>query len=1812
MGNFDDTIIVGKLNDKELRDSIDKLVKHVDNQSLKMAQSFDAGIKLMKESLQSLGATRLNMGGLLGNSISQVKNELKEFYKVADDLQRMMSKASQTRGGGSGTSTSTSSNSGAQSQTSAEDNTIAALKEQIRLEKEKLDLQKLGTRELQAQNARLAERKNRLQVETQNPHSVKVSKAIGTKATTESELEGKLKNLEQLQARYADTTKISTREQERLTKAIEQTKQALEKLRPKTIEEIKKMDESSVDAISAKLKALKSVKINNDGSAESIMQARNLQSEYKRLSKLQGELIGQNRGLTLSNTALGRSFGYIRNRLVYALSIGLVMQFTKQIINIRAQYELLERSIGVLVGSFEKGTKIFNELNEMALKSPFTLLELGTAAKQLTAYNFAANEVVDTTRRLADISAALGVPMERLTYNLGQIKAQGVLNARDARDFANAGLAIVPALSKMYTEQKRFGEEAVTTAKVYDMMSKKLVTYHDVLQVLTSMTDEGGKFFDFQAKQAETLKVQLNNLTLAMNNMFNEMGAGSQGWMIDIIKGTKTLFKNWREVASAIQSVITGYGVIKTATFLIGGLGKGSWGALNVSVLRYIAGIKSATGFTATFNAVMSSNAVMFFATALASVASYFLFFKNSAKQASEAVTMFGESGAKTLNRLRELKQIIGAVNEGTGVYKKSVSELNQLLQEYGVTEIKNREEINEKIKTTIELVEAESAARQRANMLEQAQKDREETNDESIKDFKNELDSYKFSDQVKGNVNIIAPIAQQMILDEIDNLKGKSGQELAKAYRDLAKKIATLLQEMGLSKTRGDVVGLQNELFYLIQNMDKASKQADFASKKAEEYYQKSKQINKSNTTFAQKVDANARALRNASEDALQMYNRVYEIVKIAKGNHIIHFDLELSAKNPPKWMLEMGKNSAELRALSERFIAIAQSGGHAEGYTRETTYQRGLEYAAAAKEMQMREERKAQEKDKGGKTRANQKDVVLEALKEEISLVKKLQGEYNTLANDGYNSTNALNKVSKEFESTITHLNTKLAKLKLPKLDVSEVLGKKPEQVAKFFENIKEVLSNKGLSNLERMTAVEDAIREFALSGTKDTLSNVDKELASSIERLDNNFNIALEIEETPDLGEMFLNSFDIDKGQLTTSIDAYADAYVKILNEAFAKRGDKFKISSLTSLTKDDIAQIKKRAQEPNSDISKKSADDLEKAWKNVEGKQIQKATETRKNIVTLTYELSDIKGKIAIEQDKLAKMQEDFNNTTDAELKRLKELEIQKQEDVISALQEDVLQMLPTYKKLFGDAVEHGARVQRKLATSYLKMLRDAEAKGANKKGEYEITDATDPTKKTSVNKKTLGKEIDRANKELAKTESIWKKIRRDFTATEDGTLDWEQGLKDCGAALNNIAQNANSIVSAFETIGISVSEDMQTAIQGIGQMGEGLSKMASSNPIDQVTGAIETAIGLGNTLSGVFGWGKKDYFQQTKAEFEELSKIIEKTSEMWTKALEKTSGPAAVAQYQKMIKYNEKLVELAHKEAKEAGESGSGVGSRSYAKRTNRRMNAEDWAQISKYAGQTITSVQQMYNLEPTKLKEIMMEMPDVWKKIDVDIRESFENLIDLGEKAEEYAKAFQEAIINISFESVSQDFENLLQNADVKLKDFQDAFVQYLRNSIVRMLMTQTYNKELENWTTQYQKLAEDGMLSSEDARILKERWDDIARRAIEDMKNATSMLGGDANLSALQQGIQGITESTASALEAYMNGVSQQVYAHTQLLTEIRDAVQGVDSSAQLGALTQILFQAQQSYQVQQSIQSILEGALTPSGRGFNVQLLD
>ena len=164
-------------------------------------------------------------------------------------------------------------------------------------------------------------------------------------------------------------------------------------------------------------------------------------------------------------------------RMAFAFSINTVQGFVEQIAAVRGQFELSQRSLEAILQNKPKADEIFNKTVELAVKSPFRIKDLVDYTRQLSAYRIESDKLYDTTKRLADVSAGLGVDMGRLILAYGQVKAAAYLRGTEVRQFTEAGINMYGELQQYFKEVKG---EAYTTAQIVDMISKRKVTFEDV------------------------------------------------------------------------------------------------------------------------------------------------------------------------------------------------------------------------------------------------------------------------------------------------------------------------------------------------------------------------------------------------------------------------------------------------------------------------------------------------------------------------------------------------------------------------------------------------------------------------------------------------------------------------------------------------------------------------------------------------------------------------------------------------------------------------------------------------------------------------------------------------------------------------------------------------------------------------------------------------------------------------------------------------------------------------------------------------------------------------------------------------------------------------------------------------------------------------------------------------------------------------------------------------------------------------------------------------------------------------------------
>jgi len=172
-----------------------------------------------------------------------------------------------------------------------------------------------------------------------------------------------------------------------------------------------------------------------------------------------------------------------------------------------AQMEKVRASFDVLTGSVEKGGKFYKDLVDFAAKNPlFDVASIGESAKMMMSMGIPANELIDVMGKMSDIVAGSGVPLERVAYNLGQIRTQNRATAIDLRQFAMAGIPIYEALSNAL-----FGDKT-RVKDVMEYASAGKIGYGEVMKAFELLTQKGGMYFGMTEKMADTTSGRFGQL----------------------------------------------------------------------------------------------------------------------------------------------------------------------------------------------------------------------------------------------------------------------------------------------------------------------------------------------------------------------------------------------------------------------------------------------------------------------------------------------------------------------------------------------------------------------------------------------------------------------------------------------------------------------------------------------------------------------------------------------------------------------------------------------------------------------------------------------------------------------------------------------------------------------------------------------------------------------------------------------------------------------------------------------------------------------------------------------------------------------------------------------------------------------------------------------------------------------------------------------------------------------------------------------------------------------------------------------------
>lgn len=280
-------------------------------------------------------------------------------------------------------------------------------------------------------------------------------------------------------------------------------------------------------------------------SAQTARVHREQAEEIKKRTKLYANLNSNMR------STIGIS-GELTGSMAGLFSVYKAKELLSHVIQIGGQLEQQRVSIGAILHDTAHADDLFGRIKNLALQSPFGVLDLDKYTKQLSAYGFQYNELFDMTKRLADISAGAGTDISRLALALGHVKSATYLTGITLRQFSMNNIPMLKMLADYYTELEG---RIVSTAEVQKRISSREVGYEAVIEVIKRMTDEGGQFYNMQAVMADTLAGKWKNLKDAIDLMYGSIGESFVG---DALKEVATILtsatKNWKSLAMAVMA----------------------------------------------------------------------------------------------------------------------------------------------------------------------------------------------------------------------------------------------------------------------------------------------------------------------------------------------------------------------------------------------------------------------------------------------------------------------------------------------------------------------------------------------------------------------------------------------------------------------------------------------------------------------------------------------------------------------------------------------------------------------------------------------------------------------------------------------------------------------------------------------------------------------------------------------------------------------------------------------------------------------------------------------------------------------------------------------------------------------------------------------------------------------------------------------------------------------------------------------------------------------------------------------------------
>lgn len=1453
----------------------------------------------------------------------------------------------------------------------------------------------------------------------------------------------------------------------------------------------------------------------------------------------------------------------IQNSMNIAIGGWSIGKFVNQMMQVRGQFQQTEMAFKTMLQSEEKADALMKQLIRTAAVTPFGVEDVTEGAKQLLAFNVAAEDVNKTLIGLGDVAAGMGLNLKDLVMLYGTTIAKGKMDTMDLYQFLNRGIPIADEIAKV------MGLDVTNAIKeVQKQIKAGKVTSDIFIQAMQSMTAEGSKFGGLMEAQSKTITGQISNIEDAIEQMFNDLGKSQEGVINTGLGVVSTLVENWETVGKVLMTVVAAYGAYKAAVITMIAISKAqvAWESAK-AFLSLAKSITTAKDAMALFNLVSSSNVLGLVLGAVAAGVTMFNLFGNSAEDAATKTSKFTESANEASSKVESLISILKTAKEGSKVYKDTIKELSNIYDNYGIAIDKIKEDESnlvdvkqqeiDKSKELVEQIKLEATERNRANAISKTNEDYNKRVDSAQQALLGKLKDYGTSSS--GIAVGIQNIVSDSVIKQFDDLTQKMAglNEHSKEYQTYLKQYnqleASLISEseklanaFGFTgdKTSDARKALIGYLYELRAAKKLHSEEADNINRAADA----TEDFGNKATSTKDRINALQKQLQGAGEDVHVLYNRVKEFMQNYSENNI-NFHVNFDAKIP-SWMQNM--NIPELGRLGKYFSALARdlannkkSGALVNGKWMSTNdiAQRGWDYTNAANTKQTKAEDDAKQK-------RREKEEADANAKKNAAKAKKAAADAKKLAEDRKKAQEELNEDLKQLQQE--NIDTDISqmqegtekKLAQIKNDYAKRKAEIDKQEAEFKKKNKEAGKkvtltsaqsnalnkardlatqeyNKKLDevNREALTSMRDYLKEYgSLYQQKQAIAEEYEEKIAKAQT--EGEKLSLQQQRKKDLQTIEINAIrqNIDWGSVFGDFGAMfkdqLEPTIEKLQELSKSTTDVNEQKTIQEL----ISKLQGSATIWNSDIFKKVSDDINSYQSAMQG-----------YIDAQEREIEATKAVTKAQED-LAKAKKSGDKTSISK----SEANLSRAQGVLATASNNVLEFGSSVQKASSDL-----QISAQKAVSQFQQLENG------------LQGLTSGSLK-GIGNSILG--LDKLfggsmQKDVANT--LAKGIQGLLGKDSDAAKSLTKALGDSGMAGEIISAILGILDILKDGFGTLISNLMDTVFGAVtGILDDALSGDIVMKPLKSIGNNVShilntLSFGGFNSLFGGDGNAKK--VNDTIERLTDRNTLLQQSIEDLTDAMENSYGSKATSYYEQAYKNqqetNQNYLDIAKAQASYHGSHGSwnrywsGFGS-----------DEMDW--IKKNVKSDFNG--DLFSLSPEDMKLLRGNVA-IWEHIENTgkgnyggrLTEKLNDYIDQAGKLDELSDKLKESLTQISFDSMKDSFVSDLMDMSKSAQDFADDFSEMMQKALLSYSMEDLINGDLKKLYDDWAKAIKDndGKLTETDIEAFNKRYDDIVKEGLKRRDEWAKVTGYTGSSSSSQTATSGGWASMGQDTADELNG---------------------------------------------------------------------